>query len=124
VDGIAKSLVNGAVLLTPLAIGIGWWLWFRRDRRLSIGWRHHVLLIALLAVSANAILYYGWFAYGTMASNIDAASELKNTLGNDVAVPLVLVAIAGAIGGKGAARPLVALAAVMGFFLWLSAGIL
>lgn len=117
-------MINGAVLGTPLVIAIGWWLWFRRDRRLSTRWRVQVLLIALLAVSANAILYYGWFAYGTMASDGDAVSELKNTLANDVALPLLLVAVAGSIGGKGAARPLVALAAVMGLFLWLSPGIL
>jgi hypothetical protein len=123
VDEIAKVLVNGAVL-TPFAIGVSWWLWLRRDRRLPTRLRVNVLLIALLAVTANAILFYRWFAYATMAMDAGAASVLSNTLGNDVAVQLVLVALAGAIAGKGAARPLVALAAVMGLLLWLSAGIL
>jgi hypothetical protein len=119
-----KTMINASILGSPLVIGVGWGLWLRRDGALSRGWRFRVLLMALIAVSANAIVYYTWFAYGTMASDTDAVSQWKNTLGDDIGVPLVLAALAGAIGGKGAARPIVALAALMGFFLWLSIGVL
>lgn len=96
-DLITKAIVNAAVLGTPIVIGICWWIWFRRDRALSPRWRVQVLLIGLSAVSANAILYYAWFAYSMMASNSDAPSELKNTLGTYIAIPLVMTALAGAI---------------------------
>ena len=59
-----------------------------------------------------------------MTPNPDAAAQLNSTLGNYVGLPLVVLAIAGAIAGKGSARPVVGLAAVFGLLVWLTPGIL
>jgi hypothetical protein len=122
-DVITIAMINAAVLGTPILIGISWWNWLRRDRALRSR-RVQSLRIGLAAASANALMYYGWCAYATVASNSDTIWQLNNTLGNYIAVPLVLLAMIGAIAGKGAARLPLALSAVMGLFLWINIGIL
>jgi hypothetical protein len=124
VEMIAIGVINVAILCSPLVIGISWWIWFRRDRKLLPASRARILLIGLGAVSANALMYYAWLIYSSIPRSSDVAWELKSTLGNNVAVPLVMLALAGAIAGRGAARVLLAFSAVLGFFLWIGMGVL
>jgi hypothetical protein len=75
-------------------------------------------------VSANSLLYYSFLVYGTFAGNSNVALQRKNMLGNNIAIPLVIVGLIGAIVGKGAGRNLLAFAVVLGFLLWIGVGVL
>jgi hypothetical protein len=55
----------------------------------------------------------------------ETASELRNTLGNFVAIPLFLLALAGAVLGQGGpARILLAITALAEMLNWIPVGIL
>ena len=115
--------INAAVLCTPIVIGVAWWIWLH-DRTILPRWRVHLVLTSLMAVSVNALVYYAWLAHSILASGSDSSSVLKNTLGTYIAVPLTILALGGAIVGKGTARVLLLFSALTGFFFWVGVGIL
>ena len=92
-DVIVLTMMRLALWGTPVAVSICWWIWFRRGVKSLPQWRMLFLLIGLIAISANALIYYAWVYYSqvtyeTSASSLEP-SIVRGTLGNNVAVPLV-----------------------------------
>ena len=72
----------------------------------------------------NAVLYFGWLAYGYALRDGLRAGQLGNLLGNYIAVPLTVASLICAIAGEGKPRLLVGLASVLGFLIWIQGGVL
>jgi hypothetical protein len=108
---------------TPVSAGLAWWFWSHRDRAVPRSWRTGLLIGGLMAASANAIVYYSWFSYRLLTGSTLLVWRLKGALG-DFGVYLVLLALAGAIGGKGAARIPIAACALLGLMNWVPVVIL
>jgi hypothetical protein len=103
---------------TPIVVGILWWMWFRSNRKAHSRWRAAALLVAIVAVSANGVMFYSWVAYLTMvADEASNTSPIYSVLGS-IADYLALTGLAGAIVGKGRGRTLIALGTIMGWLLW------
>jgi hypothetical protein len=110
---------------TPVMVGFAWWAWSRNAATsLSSRWRTAVILIGLTAVSLDAAIYYGWFAYRTVTDGSAAAWSLKETLADNIGIPLAAVGLTGGAFGKSSARLLVLLSAVAEVLLWSNFGIL
>jgi hypothetical protein len=107
-DEIALIAIQAAPWLTPVLVSICWWLWFNRGGPPGKTWRVSVLLVGLIATSSNAVLYYAWLSYSQVVYRTSPGSLdpgiMRNSLGNNLAVPLVMVALGAAIIGRGAAR--------------------
>lgn len=80
-------------------------------------------MTGLVAASANAAIYYTWLFCRIVAGGTLLIWRIKATLG-DFAVYMVLVAMAGAIAGKGAARIPLVVCALLGFINWVPVAIL
>lgn len=112
-----------ALIGTPVSAGLAWWLWSRRNRSLPHGWRRRFVMTGLVAASANAAMYYVWLSCRILAGGTPLIWRVKDNLG-DFAGYLVLLALAGAIVGKGAARTPIAICALLGFINWVPVAIL
>jgi hypothetical protein len=108
---------------TPVSASFAWWLWSRRHRSASRGWRAGLLITGLLAASANAFVYYSWFSYRLLAGSTSQVWTLKEAFGN-LCIWLSPLALVGAMGGKGGARIPVAICALLGFMNWVPVAIL
>jgi hypothetical protein len=109
---------------SPVVVGIAWWKWSRRARLAPWGWRAVALFVALVSVSANGVMFYCWVLYRTVAGEWPDAWRVNYVLGNYFALCFVLAGLTGSILGKGPARFLVGLLAIMGFMLWVPVAIL
>ena len=119
-----SGLFLASLLGTPISNGIAWWLWSRRNAEVSSQWRAMILFIGLLSVSANTAIHYIWLpATGHLFMRGTPDWKLKEIAGY-VSIPLVLVALVGAIFGKGSSRIPLAICAVLGFLLGLPVGVL
>ena len=108
---------------TPMFTGIAWWLWSLRDRSAVQKQRRRLVLMGLLTASANAFIYYSWLLYCLIIGSTPLVWKLKDTCG-DIGGYLVLLALAGAIFGKGAPRVPIAICALLGFMNWVPLAIL
>lgn len=108
---------------TPVSAGLAWWLWSLRDRSSAHSWRTGLLISGLLAGSTNAFLFYSWFSCRLLAGSTTQVWTLKETCG-DIGLWLVLLALIGAIGGKGGARIPIAICALLGLMNWIPVAIL
>jgi hypothetical protein len=108
---------------TPACIVIAWWRWARRKHSQSHSWRTAMLLMGLLAASANSLLYYGWLTYRLTTGSIPLAWRLKDLFAN-IGVALVVPALAGAVLGRGAPRIPVGICAALGLMLWVPVAVL
>ncbi len=119
-------LLDGVILLsligTPIAAGFAWRLWLRKDRVEFRGSRRVVILVGLLAASANAAMYYAWLIYRLATGSTPLVWRIRDGFGN-IGDYLVLLAIAGAIAGEGYSRIPVAACAVLGFMNWVRFGV-
>jgi hypothetical protein len=102
---------------TPLSAALAWWLWSRRNRSLANPWRRRFAMTGLVAASANAAMYYVWLSCRVAAGGTPLIWRFKDALGA-FAGYLVLLALAGAIAGKGAARVPIVVCALLGFMNW------
>src|SRR5579859_417689 len=112
-----------ALIGTPFSAYLAWWLWSRRNRSLPNGWRRGFAMTGLVAASANAAMYYIWLSCRVVVGGTPLIWRSKDTLG-DFAGYLVLLALAGAIAGKGAARTPIVVCALLGFMNWVPVAIL
>jgi hypothetical protein len=80
-------------------------------------------MTGLVAASANAAMYYVWLSCRVVAGGTPLIWKAKDALG-DFAIYLVVVALAGAISGKGATRIPLAICALLGFMNWVPVVIL
>jgi len=79
--------------------------------------------LGLLTASASAFIYYSWFLYRIVAGSTPLVWSVKAALGNFSGY-LVLLALAGAVVGKGAARTPIVVCALLGFMNWVPVVIL
>ena len=112
-----------ALIGTPFSAYLAWWLWSRRNRSLPNGWRRGFAMTGLVAASANAAMYYSWLSWRLLPGGTPLIWRAKDTLG-DFAGYLVLLALAGATAGKGAARIPIVVCALLGFMNWVPIAIL
>jgi hypothetical protein len=77
----------------------------------------------LVAASANAAMYYVWLSCRVLIGGTPFIWRVKDALG-DFAGYLVLLALSGAIAGKGAARTPIVICALLGFMNWVPTAIL
>jgi hypothetical protein len=104
-----------SALSTPIIVAIAWWV-RRRDSAVARGWRSNAALVGLIASSLNAVVFYAWVIseYARVDDGIG-----RNMLGNNIALPLVCIALLGAIVGEGRTRAVVAASALTGLFMWI-----
>lgn len=107
----------------PLATCLSWRFWYVGPKPQSGSFRPLALVAGLIAISTNAAIYYAWLAYRVYTSGSSYAWELKRAAGN-VGVLLAFLGILGAILGSGKGRVMVAIAAFLGFMLWIAVGVL
>src|SRR6266566_942386 len=98
-------LLEAFVLLwligTPLSLLFAWWFWRRaRSEFHPVPWRRIVLLLGLLASSANVLVYGGYLLYWSM-HQLDAELWKARNLGGDMGGFLCLAAFVGAAAGEG-----------------------
>lgn len=117
-SAIAIMIMTASTVASPIVIGLCWWMWFTKDREERPRWRTWSLGAGLVAVSMNALTYCFWL------TATDPDGQLRSRLGNNIALPLIGLALVAAIAGKGTSRILIAVSAVMGFFMWIGAGVL
>jgi len=119
------ELLSWAFIGTPFLVGATWWKWLEtRRQQPSPPSRVAAVLVGAIAATVNAALFYGCVVYAWKVTP-EAASELRNTLGNFVAIPLFFLALAGAVLGQGrAARILLAVTALAGMLNWIPVGVL
>jgi hypothetical protein len=83
--------------------------------------------IALVGLSINALVHYAWRYYASRfydtASSALQPGIVRNTLADNVGVPLALLGVAGAIAGVGKMRHLLGITAIFGLFLWFIYGV-
>jgi hypothetical protein len=104
------------VVGTPFVLGAAWRV--RRDVLLfRAKWRAVVVTIALVAVTVNAALFYGWVIYFNLIIRRTGGTMVWHYAGL-VGGWLVLAAFVLALVGKGPPRLLVACASVMGLIVW------
>lgn len=108
---------------TPVSCGLAWWLWLRRNHSDRHQWRTGLTNIGLLTASANAFIYYSWFSYRIVAGSTPLVWSVKDSLGNFSGY-LVLLALAGAVVGKGSSRIPIAVCAILGLMNWVPVVIL
>lgn len=112
-----------ALIGTPVSAGLAWWLWSRKNRSLPNGWRRRFTMTGLAAASVNAAMYYVWLSCRIIVGGTPLIWRVKDTLGG-FAGYLVLLALAGAIAGKGAARTPIFVCALLGLMNWVPIGFL
>jgi hypothetical protein len=95
------------------------WLWY--DLGVLPKWRRWMLAVGVLAACANVALFVGMQVY--VARHDVTGVGLYSQLG-DVSLPLVVLAFACALAGKGKARLPLALLAVFEVLIWVPMGIL
>ncbi len=120
---------------TPIAIGTAWCLWLQGEReeralrdirgvaQVPAPWRVRVLLLSLVAGSANALTFYAWVVYRLLAGASPQVWKVQAILSN-IAGFLILVGLIGAIIGNGHGRVLTMVIAIMGLLLWVPIPIL
>jgi hypothetical protein len=108
---------------TPVCACLAWWLWAKRDSSASFTLRTRLTLMGLLTASINALIYYSWLFYRLAIGSNPLVWRLKD-IGGNLGVSLALLALAGAIFGKGAARIPIALCALLGLMNWIPVAIL
>ena len=108
---------------TPVSGGVAWWLWLRRNYSDRHQWRTRLTNLGLLTASANAFIYYAWLSYRIIVGSTALVWSVKDSLGN-ISGYLVLLALAGAIVGKGPSRIPIAVCAILGFMNWVPVVIL
>lgn len=88
-------------------------------------WRSVMFLVGLVAVSADAIIYYAWLAYRIIGGSSDLVWKIKDVLADNMTIYLALGALAFAILGKATtrARLCVAASAALQVVLWSNVGI-
>ena len=119
------QLLNAAFLGTPILVAATWWRWLTKANEQQLpSWRVSAVLVGAIAISVNAVLYYSWTAYAFTLTHMEDAADFRNKLGNNVGLPLFLLALAAATFGKGSARMLLAASAVSGMLVWIPAGFL
>jgi hypothetical protein len=108
---------------TPISGGVAWWLWLHRDYSDRHQWRTRLTNFGLLTASANAFLYYSWFSYRIVVGASPLVWIVKAALGN-FSCYLFLLALAGAVVGKGSSRIPIAVCAILGLMNWIPVVIL
>ena len=101
---------------TPVALGIAWRRW-AGGRLAPRTWRTVVLLLGLLAASANALVFFSMMAFAAVAK---APPPGWNFIGGNLGPYLSLASAGAAIPGRGAARVSLAVSGFLGFLLWVS----
>jgi hypothetical protein len=109
---------------TPFVVGLAWWAWSRTSATHLSRLRAAVSLIGLGAVSADAAVYYGWFAYRVVSDGSPSAWEMKAVLADNITISVAMFALFCGTAGKGFVRILVVLLALMEVVLWSNFGIL
>jgi len=111
-----------ALLLVPLILlGLAWYFWAKTPEDFAIAqWRRVAVFCALLAVSMNALLFISdvirfHIFNGRYANGV--------TEGSPIGGVLVLIAIGGAVFGRGRVAFTVFLAGLTGFGLWVAGAI-
>jgi hypothetical protein len=112
-----------ALIATPVCACMAWWFWAKQDRSASFKLRRRLTLMGLLAASINALIYYSWLFYRLAIGSNPLVWRLKD-IGCNLGASMALLALAGAIFGKGAARIPVALCALLGLMNWIPVAIL
>ena len=120
--GWVSSVFWVSLIGTPISAGLAWWLWLRGNSSASRGWRAGLSIAGLLAAS-NALGYYSWLSYRLLAGSTPRVWALKEAFGN-LCIWLVLLALAGAVVGKGSSRIPIAVCAILGFINWVPVAIL
>jgi hypothetical protein len=108
---------------TPITTIVAWWRWLRRDTSTPHTLRTGLTFMGLLAASTNVLVYYSWLLYRLMTGSNALVWRLKDIF-SDIGVPLALLALVGAICGKGNPRITIAVCALLGLLNWVSIGIL
>lgn len=116
-------LFLASVLGTPISNFVAWWVWLRRDR-VHDKWRSVLLFIGLLSVSALTVIYYIWIPVANHILMKETPLWKLKDVSGEVAIPLILLALVGAIFGKGTSRIPIAICAVLGFVLGIPVGVL
>jgi hypothetical protein len=109
---------------TPVVLGLAWWQRTRSGAVAATPWRERGVLVGLVAASVNVLLFYSWVAYRLIAGVTEDVWAVKATLGDRVALYLLVAAIIGILVGRGPARLLTAIGATMGYLLWVPIAIL
>ncbi len=111
------------VFALPVVLLAGLVLWYRYDRRMEPTWRRRVVFAGLLSNCTNVALFVRWqlYMYGPSDS---ITGGLMRQQSSGIALWLTVFGLACAIAGKGIARGVLALASVMGLFIWVIPAIL
>ena len=108
----------------PIVVGLSWWMWLRIRESMGSRLRRTTLTVGVLAATTNAITYYSWLAYRVASGGSPTGWRLNEMLGDDVGLPLCVLAAVGAVAGPGVIRVYLGLAAILGFLLWVNYGVL
>lgn len=111
------------VFALPVVILAGSVLWYRFDRRLEPAWRRSTVAAGLLCNCVNLALYARW-QFHVQGTSDTATVGLMLQQSGSIALWLAGFGVACAIAGKGIARGVLAVASVMGLFIWVVPGIL
>lgn len=107
----------------PVVILSGVVIWYRYDRRRDPFWRRWIVVVGLLLDAANVGLYLRLRVYGGTRADLQVVGMMLQQ-SSGVAIWLVGLALACAIVGKGVSRVPVAIASIMGIFLWVVPAVL
>ena len=108
---------------TPTSIVVAWWLKVRHHEALS-PWRSATLLIGLFSASIDIVIYYVWLPIAHRLVMTETPVWRVRQISGNVGASFLLVALLGAILGKGPSRIPLAACAILGLFLWLPVAVL
>src|SRR4051794_24790801 len=111
------------VFAVPVVVLAGCVVWYHRDRGLAPAWRRWIVAVGLLCNCANLALYARWQLHVQGTSDTATVGLMLQQSGS-IALRLVGLGLACAIVGKGTARGVLALASLMGLFMWVVPAIL
>jgi hypothetical protein len=111
------------VFALPVVILAGFVVWYRFDRRLEPAWRRWTVLAGLLCSSVNLALYARW-QFHVQGTSDTATVGLMLQQSGSTALWLAGFGLACAIAGKGIGRGVLAVASIMGLFIWVVPAIL
>ena len=114
-----------AILGVPVLVGLAWWNRSAPVQAAVPQWRKAAFVIGLIAVSANAAIYYGWLGYRLLSGGSEFAWTIKGALADYVTIYLAALGLVLALIGQGVirSRVFVALSAVLEVLLWSNIGV-